>query len=239
MIKFGIDAPKAILNCFIGIVCILVLVICNMIFIRHLSNALYYCAFAALLAALFCCVYPILGIVNGSLFLKFREKNWLFSVTNINESDRVLDVGCGGGLLLIEAAKKIQTGKVYGIDIWPKHDQSGNTLEKTTENARKFSVLSKIKLITGRAEELPFEEEFFNVIVSSWAIHNIPTSEERAQALQEMHRTLKSKGTVTILDISYIDEYQNHFKSLGYRTQKLGPRYTFGTKTYLLSAKKP
>jgi len=38
----------------------------------------------------------------------------------------VLDVGCGRGLLLIGAARRLTTGKAVGVDIWQAEDRVGN-----------------------------------------------------------------------------------------------------------------
>jgi cyclopropane fatty-acyl-phospholipid synthase-like methyltransferase len=43
--------------------------------------------------------------------------------------EEVLDVGCGRGLMLIGAAKRLTTGKATGIDIWQAEDLSGNRPE--------------------------------------------------------------------------------------------------------------
>jgi hypothetical protein len=40
--------------------------------------------------------------------------------------ERILDVGCGHGLLVIAAAKKLATGRAFGVDIWSERDQADN-----------------------------------------------------------------------------------------------------------------
>src|SRR5262245_60569404 len=49
--------------------------------------------------------------------------------------ERVLDMGCGRGAVLIAIARRLTTGRATGVDLWSTHDQSGNAREVTLENA--------------------------------------------------------------------------------------------------------
>jgi cyclopropane fatty-acyl-phospholipid synthase-like methyltransferase len=40
--------------------------------------------------------------------------------------EAVRDVGCGHGLMLVGAARRLTTGKATGIDIWQAEDLTGN-----------------------------------------------------------------------------------------------------------------
>ncbi len=46
------------------------------------------------------------------------ERHWLLDQLPIQGNERILDIGCGRGLLLIGAAQRLTTGKAIGIDIW-------------------------------------------------------------------------------------------------------------------------
>jgi cyclopropane fatty-acyl-phospholipid synthase-like methyltransferase len=70
----------------------------------------------------------------------------------------VLDVGCGRGLLLIGAAKRLTTGKAVGVDIWQTEDLSGNRPEATLENARLERVAERVGVKDGDARRLPFAD---------------------------------------------------------------------------------
>jgi len=48
--------------------------------------------------------------------------------------ERVLDVGCGRGLLPIGAAKHLTTGHATGIDLWSNVDMGSNSPEATHRN---------------------------------------------------------------------------------------------------------
>jgi hypothetical protein len=49
--------------------------------------------------------------------------------------ERLLDVGCGRGAVLLMAAARLTTGHAVGIDLWRTRDQSGNAIEVTRRNA--------------------------------------------------------------------------------------------------------
>src|SRR5699024_7150603 len=87
--------------------------------------------------------------------------------------EKVLEVGCGRGLVLNAAAQRLTTGKAVGIDLWNERDQSGNHPDATRKNAAIEGVAEKVEIITGDARHIPFANNTFDVVVSSLAIHNI------------------------------------------------------------------
>lgn len=100
---------------------------------------------------------------------------------NIN----ILDIGSGCGFPMLDVAMRFgSTCKVYGIDNWAPG------VKKINE---KISVLKLInaEIIQGNAEELPFENEFFGLIISNNGLNNV---EDTDRVLSECHRTLKPDG---------------------------------------------
>jgi SAM-dependent methyltransferase len=164
-----------------------------------------------------------LWMIYSSLRAKAQILARLVSDLQLSGNERVLDVGCGRGMLLIEIAKRLTTGKAYGIDLWIAKDQSGNSSQNTLENARLEGVEERIELQTADMCELPFSDETFDLIVSSLAIHNLPTEEERAQALKEIFRTLKQGGRIALLDIRNTAEYARFFEENGGSSVKISP----------------
>jgi ubiquinone/menaquinone biosynthesis C-methylase UbiE len=114
---------------------------------------------------------------------KLRERERLLELVGLGGHEKVLDVGCGRGLLLNGAARRLTKGKAVGIDIWNKQDQSGNDPDVTRANARIEGVAERVKIVDGDARSMPFADNDFDVVVSSLAIHNIPGSEERYLAI--------------------------------------------------------
>src|SRR5437660_1447109 len=80
--------------------------------------------------------------------------------------EAVLDVGCGRGLLLNAAARRLTTGKAVGVDLWQNADLSNNRPEATLENARLEGVADRVQVKDGDARQLPFADAVFDVVVS-------------------------------------------------------------------------
>jgi arsenite methyltransferase len=161
--------------------------------------------------------YTILGLhfLYSTKRGKIKECEKLISLIPWRGDERVLDVGCGRGILLISAAKRLTTGKAIGVDIWRQIDQHGNRMEETITNARVEGVLDKVEVKDGDARDLPFDNESFDVIVSSLVIHNIHDKKEREKAINEVLRVIKLGGYFAILDIRRIDEYAQILRSIG------------------------
>src|SRR5262249_40600592 len=143
----------------------------------------------------------------GSKVGKLRMRDRLLNSIPWRGDEQVLDVGCGRGLLLLGAARRLTTGKATGIDLWKSEDLSGNRAETTWENARAEGVADRVAIQDGDARSLSFPDETFDVVVSSSALHNIYEAAERQRALQEIVRVLKPGGRVAIFDIRHTREY--------------------------------
>lgn len=182
---------------------------------------------------------PAVTIPLGSIFFKFKDREWLFKNLDLKGSENVLDVGCGHGLLLIGAAKRLTSGKAHGLDLWAQEDQANNSKDATLKNAKIEGVENKIEVHNGDMRKMPFPDSTFDAIVSSWAIHNIYDKAQREIALSEIIRVLKPGGKIAILDIDHAPSYKDYFAGIGLKDIKLmGPRFTFGNRTYLVRANK-
>jgi len=154
--------------------------------------------------------------------------------------EAVLDVGCGRGLLLIGAAKRLKAGKATGVDIWQSEDLSGNSADATLANANAEGVANRIRIENADARKLPFGAGSFDVVISSLAIHNIVSSQERSKALREIARVLKSGGRLAIYDIFHTSEYAKTFKELGLTDVQLsGYSFLWCVPSRTVTARKP
>jgi ubiquinone/menaquinone biosynthesis C-methylase UbiE len=238
--NYGIDAPEVVRRFFIlGATAITFGVF--LIILRHfdvLGRAAGLIGPCVSIGATF--LLMACAMLWGSRVWKLRLRDKLISGIAWRGDERVLDVGCGHGLLLIACAKRLTTGIAIGVDIWQKEDQAGNSPEATTENARLEGVAERIELMDGDARDLPFENDAFDVIVSSWALHNIYDKAGRDQAIREIARVLKPGGHLAIVDIRHTSAYAQVLRVSGMANVKRHtPNFLFVIPSYRLTASKP
>src|SRR6516165_10116442 len=229
--SYGIDAPFA--PAFIAFVAAL-----------EVALAVISDSLRPLLAALF--ILAFLGFyLYNTLRGKFVVWAKLLNALNLQGDERILDMGCGWGAVLLMAAQHLTTGRAVGVDLWRSVDQSGNSAEATRRNAIAEGVADRIELHTGDMTALPFTDNSFDVVVSSLAIHNIRGRAGREKALDEAVRVLRPGGRLLIADIRGTRHYQAHLAKFGMSNlsrRNLGWRFWWGgpwAATRLVTATKP
>lgn len=114
----------------------------------------------------------------------------LISLAEIKPPDSVLDVGTGTGVVALLAAKKIaKGGRVHGIDL------SEGMLVTATAKAEKLGLEEKIKFSQMDAENLEFEAETFDAVVSLFALLHFPNP---LTALKEIYRVMRPGGKFVV-----------------------------------------
>ena len=207
---YGLDAPGAVRNLFIAAGAGL---LAWLTFAAHLwSGVLELGPFRFPLGRMGLSV----GLASGAMGAwmawdskvgKVRERERLLDLLAWTGRERVLDVGCGRGLLLVGAARRLTTGSAAGIDLWQEEDLSGNRPDATLENARLEGVAERIEVHTADMRKIPFPDGSFDAVLSMNAIHNIYSAPGRAAAIAEVARVLKPGGVVLIVDIRHLREY--------------------------------
>src|SRR4030095_16304202 len=152
-----------------------------------------------------------------------RRREQLLNSIQWTSHERVLDVGCGRGLLLIGAAQRLTTGKATGIDLWQEEDLSGNRPEATLENARREGVADRVDVQTENMRQMSFADETFDVVVSRAAIHNLYDALDRAKAIREIARVMKPGAQGVIEDIRHASEYSRVFAENHCRVRDVSP----------------
>jgi ubiquinone/menaquinone biosynthesis C-methylase UbiE len=117
------------------------------------------------------------------LYGEEQAKKWAIAkkMVSFSKSDVVLDLGCGTGLIIPEIAKQIKL--VVG------QDYSVGMLEKAPKIKNAIYVL-------GDAAEIPFEDKYFDKVVSLTMIQDI---KEWAPVLAEIKRACKGDVVLTLL----------------------------------------
>jgi len=164
-------------------------------------------------------------IGEGMLFLlyvkvgKFRHRDFMLDLHSWRGDEQVLDIGCGRGLLLAGAARRIAavggTGHATGLDVWSNVDMGGNSAAATQHNLDIEGLSSRCTLVSKPAQEMPFDDETFDVIVSNLCIHNIYDAKSRTKALDQIVRVLKPGGVALISDYKRTGEYARRFRKSG------------------------
>jgi SAM-dependent methyltransferase len=157
-------------------------------------------------------VLESLAIVWSSKFAKLRERDHLLNGLRLRGHERVLDIGCGHGLLLIGAAKRLPRGRAVGIDLWSQVDQGNNSREATLANAAMEGVADRIEVHDGDMRELPFADASFDAVIASLSVHNVESPQGREQAIREMVRVLKPGGMVALLEIFHIKQIAEYLR---------------------------
>jgi ubiquinone/menaquinone biosynthesis C-methylase UbiE len=167
-----------------------------------------------LLAALF--LLAGLGwYLHGTLRGKFRLWAELLASLNLRGEERILDLGCGRGAVLLMAAQHLTTGRAVGVDLWRTIDQSGNSAEATRRNAVAEGVADRVELHTGDMRALPFADDSFDLVLSSLAVHNISGRAGREKAISEAVRVLRPGGRLMIVDVRATRQYQAQLAKSG------------------------
>jgi ubiquinone/menaquinone biosynthesis C-methylase UbiE len=120
-----------------------------------------------------------------------RAQQELISFANIQPHDRILDIGCGTGTLVLMLKRKFPAVQVAGLDPDPK------ALRRARRKVARAAISAEFD--QGFADNLPYEDESFDRVLSSFMFHHL-TDQEREKMLREALRVLKPGGSLHLLD---------------------------------------
>lgn len=237
---YGLDAPGAVRNLFIasGAGLLIWLSIVTHLWSGVLAlGPLHHRLGPMSLGLALVCGFMGAWMAWDSKFGKVRERERLLDLLTWTGRERVLDVGCGRGLLLVGAAKRLTMsvadgGGAAGIDLWQQEDLSGNRPEATLENARLEGVAERIEVHTADMRKMPFPDGSFDTVLSMNAIHNVYSAPGRAAAIAEICRVLKPGGTALIVDIRHIRQYAAALRAGGCTVRRASS--DLGTKVLMV-----
>jgi SAM-dependent methyltransferase len=138
--------------------------------------------------------YPLeLANVPESAVESFAGVANPFSLGRLASGERVLDLGSGAGTDSLVAAQMVgESGRVTGIDMTPQ------MLAKARAAAAEMRI-EHVEFVEGEAEQLPFPDDSFDVVISNGVIDLIPDKEA---VFTQLFRVLAPGGRMQIADVT-------------------------------------
>jgi len=102
----------------------------------------------------------------------------------LSETARILDIGCAKGFMIFDFKRHFPKMQFWGLDI--SHYAISNSIPELGEN-----------LTLGTATNLPYEDNFFDLVISINTIHNLDRM-DCAKALQEINRVTRQNAFITV-----------------------------------------
>ena len=117
-----------------------------------------------------------------------RLHQWGLKAAGIQLTDRVLDVGCGGGKAISRILEETRR-EVAGVDHSPE-------AVKTARSVNRAAISSgRLRIVESSVESLPFRDGFFDVVTAFETTYFWP---ELQVGLTEIHRVLNRGGRLVI-----------------------------------------
>jgi ubiquinone/menaquinone biosynthesis C-methylase UbiE len=136
----------------------------------------------------------------GGYALRVRRERVLELLAN--QGGRVLDVGCGPGVLAPDLRARGFT--YWGIDAAPNMIAHSRSL---------FAADDRVQLAVSDARRLPFSDDFFDVVICLGVLDRLPGYE---MAIQEMVRVIRTQGTLILAFPNLLSPYASWKKSVYY-----------------------
>ncbi len=125
------------------------------------------------------------------------------ALAGIRQGEVVVDLGCGGGMDVFLAARKVgATGRVIGIDM------TAEMLERARAGQQKLG-LNNVEFHLSTIDRLPLPDNSVDCVISNCVINLVP---DKLAVFQEILRVLKPGGRVALSDIALKQELPTEVK---------------------------
>ena len=128
---------------------------------------------------------------------------WIFTKIQLQEHERVLELGCGTGQLWFENFRNVPSTCSIVLS-----DFSKNMLNKAKKNLKPLNLPIKFEVIN--AEKIPYPNQNFDVVLACHMLYHIPNIK---RALISINHVLKPGGRfiATTISQNHIQELKNFF----------------------------
>lgn len=130
---------------------------------------------------------PFTRLLFGQTFVRIAH------TLSLSDGLRVLDVGCGPAGLTMELWKVKPAAMYTALDVDPE------ILDIAQAKAKKYNA--NISFIQSSATSLPFDDESFDIVVSSLSFHHL-TMLQKKEAISEIYRVLSTGGIFWLFDFA-------------------------------------
>jgi ubiquinone/menaquinone biosynthesis C-methylase UbiE len=121
-----------------------------------------------------------------------RVHRRLLDQAGVRPGQRVLEIGCGTGNLLLAAKQTQPAATVVGLD------PDLSALARAGRKARRSGLA--VQLDRGYADQLPYADDSVDVVLSSFMLHHVPV-DQRELVIREVRRVLRPGGALHLVDI--------------------------------------
>jgi ubiquinone/menaquinone biosynthesis C-methylase UbiE len=139
--------------------------------------------FTALTDALIPVYNWLFKVLGGRKHGEFRQH--VVELAGLRGDERLLDAGCGTGLMALRVAARYPDCTVHGVDLSPR------MIDIARKDAAKRGLTVDFR--AGSITDLPYPEASFDVVVTNIMYHHLDLAEKR-QAVAEIARVLKPGG---------------------------------------------
>lgn len=134
---------------------------------------------------------PLYDPLNRLLGVR-QIRRRLLDQAGLQPGQRVLEIGCGTGDLLLAAKRTQPAAAVVGLD------PDLAALARAHRKARRRGLA--VQLDRGYADELPYADDSVDVVLSSFMLHHVP-ADQREPAMREVLRVLRPGGALHLVDV--------------------------------------